>query len=495
MNLRITHCQNLISVENEALVDSGAEGIFVDEQIVQQTRKLMTPLRVRNVDGTDNEGGHITKEARIRFRLGNREFDKWCYVTKLGDLSIILGMPWLKRHNPLINWKKGTFETFDWTKDQERYETIMTMIRFIGGNMTPQTKQTSETEAYLYLLDADFLPETEVWVRAKSSVATQLAQEEAEHRAKVVLPEEYRKYEQVFKERESGKMPQRREWDHEIVLKPRFKPKRMAPYPMDQKMEALTLRWLDEMKRKGFIRASDSAMTSPLFWVEKKVKEEYRPCQDYRHVNSGRVPNAYPLPTISDLILRLQGQKYFTKFDVRWGYNNVRIKEGDEWKAAFSTPFGSYEPTVMFFGLCNSPATFQKMMNEYFFDFIKEGWICIYMDDILIAAFTLQELRERTRRVLQRLLDCDLYLKLDKCQFEKKEIEFLGMIISWNQIRMDTSKLLGIKKWTPPTTVKQVRSFLGFCNFYRKFIGHYAEISKPLTELTKKDEQFVWTKA
>jgi hypothetical protein len=267
----------------------------------------------------------------------------------------------------------------------------------------------------------------------------------------------------------------------------------MAPYNMDANMEILTLQWLDEMKQKGFIRPSDSAMTSPLFWVAKKVKTEFRPCQDYRHVNAGTIPNAYPLPTISDLLLRLRGQKYFTKFDVRWGYNNVRIKEGDEWKAAFSTPFGSYEPTVMFFGLCNSPATFQKMMNEYFWDFIMEGWVCIYMDDILIAAGTLQELRERTKRVLQRLLDCDLHLKLEKCLFEKTEIDFLGMIISHNQIRMDTSKLMGIKEWTPPTTVKQVRSFLGFCNFYRKFIGHYAEISKPLTELTKKTEAFVWT--
>ena len=194
---------------------------------------------------------------------------------------------------------------------------------------------------------------------------------------------------------------------------------------MDQKMETLTLKWLDEMKMKGFIQSSDSAMTSPLFWVEKKVKNEYRPCQDYRYVNSGTIPSAYLLPTISDLLLRLWGQKYFTKFNIRWGYNNIHIKEGDEWKAAFSTPFGSYEPTVMFFRLCNSPTTFQKMMNEYFWDFITEGWICIYMDDILIAALTIPELRERTRRVLQRLLDLDLYLKLDKCQFEVKEINFL----------------------------------------------------------------------
>ena len=132
-------------------------------------------------------------------------------------------------------------------------------------------------------------------------------------------------------------------------------------------------------------------------------------------------------------------------------------------------------------------------MNKYFWDFITEGWICIYMDDILITALLIPELWERTRRVLQWLLNLDLYFKLDKCQFEAKEIDFLGMIISWNQIWMDTSKLMGIKKWTPPKTVKQVWSFLGFCNFYWKFIGHYTKISKPLTELTKKTELFVWT--
>ena len=268
----------------------------------------------------------------------------------------------------------------------------MTLIRYIHYENELTITTGDESEALLYLEDANFVPCEEVWVRAKTSVAMQLAQEADKDRAKTVLPDIYKKYARVFQERDSGKMPKRREWDHEINLKPDFKPKRMAPYPMDQKMEALTLKWLDEMKKKGFIKASDSAMTSPLFWVEKKVKEEYRPCQDYRHVNSGTIPNAYPLPTISDLLLRLRGQKYFTKFDVRWGYNNVRIKEGDAWKAAFSTPFGSYEPTVMFFGLCNSPATFQKMMNEYFWDFLTEGWICIYMDDILIAALTLPEL-------------------------------------------------------------------------------------------------------
>jgi hypothetical protein len=219
--------------------------------------------------------------------------------------------------------------------------------------------------------------------------------------------------------------------------------------------EERTIKWLDEMKKKGFIRPSKSPMTSALFWIEKSTKSEYRPCQDYRHINKGTIPDAYPLPLISDLLLRLRQQKYFTKMDIRWGYNNVQIKEGDEWKAAFSTPFGSFEPTVMFFGLCNSPATFQRMMNEYFWDYIMEGWVVIYMDDILICAKTREELRERTKKILQRLKEKDLYLKLEKCQFEKTEIDFLGMVISQNHIQMDIAKVTGIKTWKEPQIVLQ----------------------------------------
>src|SRR3979411_1256699 len=207
-------------------------------------------------------------------------------------------------------------------------------------------------------------------------------------------------------------------------------------------------------------------MTSPLFWVAKKVKEEFRPCQDYRHVNSGTIPNAYPLPTISDLLLRLRGQRYFTKVDVRWGYNNVRIKEGDEWKAAFSTPFGLYEPTVMFFGLCNSPATFQRMMNHILWVEINEGWCKVYMDDILIAASTIKEIIDRTLRVLKIMADNDLFLKPEKCEFEQLKVEYLGYVISHNKIEMDPKKLAGISDWPIPKNLRQVRSFLGFGNVY-----------------------------
>ena len=157
---------------------------------------------------------------------------------------------------------------------------------------------------------------------------------------------------------------------------------------------------------------------------------------------------------------KLQGAKYFTKLDVRWGYNNIRIKKGDEWKVAFKTNRGLFEPTVMFFGMTNSPATFQSMMASTFEDMIMAKCVIIYMDDILIFAKTREELEKRTKAVLKRLEDYDLYLKPKKCEFNKKRIEYLGMIVEEGKLSMDPVKLGGIRDWPIPSTVKQVRSFL-----------------------------------
>jgi len=190
---------------------------------------------------------------------------------------------------------------------------------------------------------------------------------------------------------------------------------------------------------------------------------------------------------------KLRGAKWFTKLDIRWGYHNIWIKEGDEWKGAFKTNKGLFEPMVMFFGLCNSPATFQNMMNDIFRDMLDEGWIVIYMDDILIFSADPEEHRLRTLRVLNRLREHDLYLKAEKCKFDIQEVEFLGLIVKPDQLTMDPTKLAGIKEWLAPTTVKGVRSFLGFGNFYRRFIGHFAELAQPLNELTRKNKVFEWT--
>ena len=141
-------------------------------------------------------------------------------------------------------------------------------------------------------------------------------------------------------------------------------------------------------------------MASPFFFVKKK-DGKLRPCQDYRYLNDWMVKNAYPLPLISDIMDRLKGAKYFTKFDVQWGYNNIQIRKGDEWKAAFKTNRGLYEPTVMFFGMCNSPATFQTMMDGTFEDIVEGGFVFIYMDDILIFARSKEHLEQLTKQVFQ----------------------------------------------------------------------------------------------
>src|SRR5258705_3664790 len=144
------------------------------------------------------------------------------------------------------------------------------------------------------------------------------------------------------------------------------------------------------MLARGYIRPSQSPFASPFFFIKKK-DGKLHPVQDYRQLNYLTIKNQYPLPLISDVTDKLKDAKIFSKFDVHWGYNNIRVKEGDEWKAAFKTNRGMFEPLVMFFGLTNSPATFQTMMNEIFNDLIDTGKAFIYMDDILIATVTLHE--------------------------------------------------------------------------------------------------------
>jgi Reverse transcriptase (RNA-dependent DNA polymerase) len=189
---------------------------------------------------------------------------------------------------------------------------------------------------------------------------------------------------------------------------------------------------------------------------------------------------------------KLKGAKYFTKLDVRWGYNNVQIRKGDEWKAAFKTNKGLFEPTVMFFGMCNSPATFQAMMDDIFMTMINNRLVIVYMDNILIFADIKEELKRITKLVLEKLREHDLFLKANKCKFCQTRIKYLGMIIEEGRISMDTVKLGGIRDWPIPTTLKQTRSFLGFGNFYQKFISHYSKLARPLNDLTKKDKKFEW---
>jgi len=188
---------------------------------------------------------------------------------------------------------------------------------------------------------------------------------------------------------------------------------------------------------------------------------------------------------------RVEGSKIFTALDLRWGYHNVRIKEGHEWKAAFAAPMGLYEPLVMLFGLTNSPSTFQRMMDS-----ILRGtkhFTIVYLDDILIYSKTLHEHRTHVKEVLTRLRDNDLFAKPEKCVFETDTLKYLGTWIEKGTLRMDEGKVDAIKNWPVPKRVKDVRSFLGFANFYRHFITGFTKWSRILTHLTKDNVKWEWT--
>ena len=245
-----------------------------------------------------------------------------------------------------------------------------------------------------------------------------------------------------------------------------------------------------ENLKTGCTRPLKSPQASPFFFVKKK---DGKLClvQDYRYLNKHTVKNAYPLPLITDLIDNLRCFSHFTKFNVHWGYNNIRIKEGDEWKAAFITQLGLFEPTVMFFSLCGSPPTFQVFMNYNFVDYIREGWLIIYMDDLTIGADSQEDEERKACLVLQRFCNLGLSLKLSKCKFGKTEVEFLGMIIGCGCICMDPAKLSAIATWPPLKTVKAVCSFLGFANFYCRFIPNFSNTATPLTALTHKNQPWV----
>jgi len=182
----------------------------------------------------------------------------------------------------------------------------------------------------------------------------------------------------------------------------------------------------------------------------------------------------------------------FTKLDLRWGYNNVRIKEGDEWKAAFTTYIGAYEPTVMYFRLTNSPTTFQTIMNNLFRDLINQGDTATFIDDILVAMDTKEGHDKLVEEVLKRLEENDLFVKPKKCKWKVREVEFLGVIISPKGVEMQKEKVEGVLNWPVPRNIKEVQKFLGLANYYRRFIKDFAKIAAPLHVLVRKEQKWKW---
>jgi hypothetical protein len=224
----------------------------------------------------------------------------------------------------------------------------------------------------------------------------------------------------------------------------------------------------------------------------KKKDESLRMCVDYRPLNAVTIKNKYPLPRIDVLFDQLVGAKVFSKIDLRSGYHQIKIRASDILKTTFSTRYGLYEFLVMSFGLTNAPAYFMYLMNSVFMPDLDK-FVVVFIDDILVYSKNEDEHTEHLHIVLQRLRDHRLYAKLSKCEFWLREIKFLGHTISQDGISVDPEKVQEVMDWKPPTTVRQIQSFLGLAGYYRRFIPDFSRIAKPMTELLKKGVKYNWS--
>jgi hypothetical protein len=280
-------------------------------------------------------------------------------------------------------------------------------------------------------------------------------------------------------------MPPERAIEFKIELQPGTAPIAKAPYktsPVELKKLKIQLQGLLD---KGYIRPSISPWGCSALFVEKKDKE-LRLCVDYRPLNVVTIKNKYPLPRIDILFDQLAGAQVFSKIDLHSGYHQIKICVEDIPKTAFTTRYGLFEYLVMLFGLMNAPTHFMYLMNYVFMPELDK-FVVVFIDDILIYSRSMEEHEEYLRIVLQRLQDHQLYAKFSKCEFWIKEVPFLGHMVSPKGIAVDPGKVKEVLEWKPPTTVPEVRSFLGLAGYYRRFIPNFSKITKPITKFLKRE--------
>ena len=548
----------------EALIDTGATGYsFINSSIVQSVcetlkispLKLSKPKRLKTFEGKEVTSVTHTIHPTLTVQ-GHSESLCPMFIADIGNYSIILGTPWMKKHGVVIDvseerlhFKKnhcqhgGTFyqnppliieleNPHPHIKDSSnkplpkasiekdsstkpKYEIIKANNTAKDGNKKRKLKEivddhaeedTNSSTKPKDKLDIAMVGAApyklltkqsgaEVFAVTLEDIEYQLAKDtrakDPEH-IKNLLPEEYHDLIDVFSKEAADELPPRRDCDHKIELLEGHKGHGYsALYKMSKPELEELKKYLETNLKKEFIKPSSSINASPVLFV-RKPNGGLRFCVDYRKLNAITKRDKYPMPLISDIIDRVIGAKFLTVLDIRQAFNRIRMGESSEELTTFITSLGAYQYNVLPFGLTGGPGTWQRYINEVLFDFLID-FCMAYMDDILIYSKTLKEHKKHVRQVLVRLREAGLQVDIEKSQFHKAEVKFLGLLVGINGIRMDPSKIQTILDWEVPRTLKYVQAFIGFCNFYRRFIRGFSKVAKPLHDLAKKNVQFKWT--
>ncbi|KAL0149928.1 hypothetical protein M9458_054760, partial [Cirrhinus mrigala] len=418
-----------------ALIDSGAAGNFMDVDFAKahdfSLIPCTSPLSVAALDGRPLGHGrvkHTTSDLHLTTGTLHTETIRF-FLIKAPSNPVILGLPWLQQHEPMISWTEG--QITQWSDK---------CFALCFPSLKPRVLEL-----------------------ASAKVDSPIAEN---------IPPEYHDLAEAFSKTRATQLPPHRSSDCAIELLPGTTPPKGRIFPLSQPETDAMKVYIEEELAKGFIVPSTSPASPGYFFVKKK-DGSLRPCIDFRGLNDITVKYCYPLPLVPSALEQLRLARYFTKLDLRNAYNLIRIREREEWKTAFSTTTRHYEYRVMPFGLVNSPSVFQFFMNDVFRDMLGR-WVIIYMDDILVYSESLESHIALVRKVLQRLITHRLYAKAKKCEFHQTAISFLGYVISSDGVAMDDSKVQAVLKWPLPTTIKELQRFLGFANFYRRFIRNFS---------------------
>ncbi|XP_023638085.1 uncharacterized protein K02A2.6-like [Capsella rubella] len=387
------------------------------------------------------------------------------YILPLIGLDLVLGVQWLSGLGPTVrDWKAQTME-FRWANKVHKLHGLQPQLQEARLHEVEKEARNGQT---LFAIQVDH----------NATTAS-------------VIPDDLkalvREYDELFKQ--PTQLPPHRTIEHRIALKEGTDPVNVRPYRYAHFQKNEIERQVSEMLQTGIIQPSSSPFSSPVLLVKKK-DGTWRFCTDYRALNSVTIKDRFPIPTVDDMLDELHGAAFFTKLDLTAGYHQVRMHTDDVPKTAFRTHNGHYEYLVMPFGLCNAPSTFQALMNDIFRPILRK-FVLVFFDDILVYSPTWDSHKSHVEQVFSILRQQKLAVKLKKCEFGQRELEYLGHIISDAGVKVDKSKIQAMLDWPTPTTITELRGFLGLTGYYRKFVQDYGIIARPLTNLLRKGS-FGW---